>query len=745
MKRPLALIGFSYFLTLFSLNYIPENKVIIVAGVIFVMLLISISVKKIREKKFFGTAFLSCFVAIISYTINYNLNVKPVYQLDGKDVEISGVVCDIPYKKNHKYNYVIKVDKIDNKNIKPFKIILSSNSALESDICDTFIGNVHVCSIQDDTMFNYKMYCKSQNIYAQAFFYEYMKNSSSPPKNKTINYYILNTRKNFLYNFRKIFTNEISSVINSIFLGEKNDIPHKIKINFDKIGIYHILTTSGIQISLLSQSVLWILRKIKINNKLSHLIATISVFILEIFTGFSPAATKSCTITIIYLLGIVISRKSDKLNSLGISVLLMCLINPNYACSSGLLLSVFSTLGTILLYKPIKNRFQINIESKFLNKIIDYIISNISLSISVIIFTLPIVMMYYGKISLISIISNIIIYPFALLIIFGAFFVNVLSCLQIPNYFINPYAVICGLSAKIIIWISDLFSKLPFSSIETDYGICYLCLSCIIILFIVSLYLKNLKNSIKTSCLISINLILISAFSYQIQNKNTTLISMAPCGDGIAMVISQNRHHAVFLQLKENTNIENIQNYFSKWNIYRPDYMYISSTDSTKKPVIKDIIKDYNPQNIISYIKENVIDEDYLKELPQDMKIVYFKNNIVSEFWNKMSSEIIQKDNKIFIKINSPYGSFLVFPNGGNVNLLPKSWNKCDFLILSGIPFDCQKIKSKNIIFSTDQNRTKIGIYKLTNYNSSLYSLAYQGALYINLYEKEKYQIGRLK
>ncbi len=745
MKRPLALIGFSYFLTLFSLNYIPENKITIVAGIVFVMLLMSIFVRKIRKQKIFCTAFLSCLVAIVSYTINYNFNVKPVYQLDGKDVEISGIVCDIPYKKNHKYNYVIKVNKIDTVNTKPFKIILHSNSALESDICDTFTGNVHIYSIQDDTMFNYKMYCKSRNIYAQAFFYEYMKNSSFPPENKNINYYILNTRKDFLSNFRKIFTNEISSVINSIFLGEKNDIPHKIKINFDRIGIYHLLTTSGIQISLLSQTILWILKKIKINNKVSNLIAAISVFILETFTGFSPSATKSCTITIIYLLGIVISRKPDTLNSLGISVLLMCLINPNYACSSGLLLSVFSTLGIIFLYTPIKNRFKINTKSKILNKVIDYITSNVSLSISVMIFTLPVVMMYYEKISLISLISNVIIYPFALVILFGAFFVNVLSCLKIPNYFINPCALICGLSAKIIIWISDLFSKLPFSSIETDYGVCYLCLSCILILFIVSLYSKNLKKSIKMSCLVSANLILISAFSYQIQNKNTFLISMVPCSDGMAIVLSQNKHHAVFFQLKENTNIENIQNYFSKWNISQPDYMYISSTDSRKKSVINDIIKDYHPKNVIFCDNQSIIDEDYLKELPQDTQIVYFKSNIVSKFWNGISSEIIQKDNKIFIKINSPRGTVLMIPDGGNANSLPENWKKCDFLVLSGIPFDCQKIKSKNIIFSTDQTRAKIGIYKLTNNNSSLYSLAYQGALYINLYAKEKYQIWRLK
>lgn len=747
MKRPLALIGFSYFMTLVALNYVPDYNIIIVACGLFTALIISFLIKKFRNSKnnFFCIMLVSCLAATFSYALNSVTIADTIKNLDDTDVKISGTVCDIPYKKNNNYNYIININEINERKVKPFKIILRSHSALNSDICDIFTGHVCISSIENDISQEYKMHCKSRNIYAQAFFYEYMDNSNVTPSSKSLQYYILFARKEFSSNFRKIFPNELSSVINAIFLGEKNFLPYEIRINFDKIGIYHLLTISGIHISILVQTLLWIFKKFKLKDTLSYIFSATTVFSLEVFTGFSPSTTKSGTVMVIYLLGMAIARKSDALNSLGIAVLIMSLINPNYACSTGLLLSVFSTLGIIFLYNPIKNKLKFSVKSPFLYKSINYITSSISLSLSVIIFTIPLTVLYYGKIAMISVISNILVYPLAAIILFGATFVNFLFSINSPMFLIEFSAYICGKSAKIIIKISEILSKVPYALLDADYGIFRLCLLCIMILFSIALCSKQSKKNLKIASLISLNLIFISIFSYQIHERNSTYFSMIPCGDGLGLIIYKNGNTAAFLQIKEKTNIENILNYFSKCNISYLDYLYISSTDSTKKSVVKNIVKSYNPKNIVVPNNDTLAQENLFKNLNRNVKSIYFEEELISKLWDDVSFEFKEISNKIYIKIATPYVSFLVIPNGGDVNGLPENWKECDFLILSGIPLNCQKIKSKNIFLSTNLIRSKIGIYKLSNPNSSLYSLSHQGIIHINLSSKGKYNIRRLK
>ncbi len=745
MKRPLALIGFSYFFTLVALNYLTYSQTIIISAVLLLTLLISLIIKKIRVKKIFTVVFFACFVSSVIHIINFNLNIKPIQNLEGTSAKISGVICDIPYKNNNSYYHTLKIDTINGKNIKPFKTILKCNSYLEADILDTFTGKVNFYEIENDPSFNFKLYYRSKDIYVKSYFNEFEEHAIEPHKNKTFIYYSLNLRREFSSNCRKIFKKEISSVVNAIFLGEKNTLSDEIKINFDRVGIYHLLSTCGVHISILVQIVLLISKKLKINNKFANVLSVFSVLILMIFTGFTPSVTKSGIIIIIYLLGKIIFRNSDSLNSLGIAVLLMCIFNPNYSCSVGLLLSTFSTLGIIFLYDKIKKKLIFKTKYNNINNFINYIASNISLGLSVIIFTAPVVVLYYGKISLISVISNLIVYPFAICILVSEIIINILYLTKLTNFLVNLPVCICEFSAKSIIGISKLLSKISFSSIDAGYGVFYLCLACILILITISLYSENVKKSIKITTLISINLIIASTLSYQICQRNVLRISLVPCGDGLGVVLSKNNHNSAFLQFKEKTNTRCIQNYFSQCNIQNFDYLYASSTDNLKKSTFKNILKNYYFKNIVIPENDILAQENFTESVNLSNPIIYFKNKLTSKFWDDVSVEAFQVNNYVYIKISTTKIKILIIPSGGDVNNIPESWRKCDFLILSGIPIDCQKIESKNIFINTDKNRSKIGIYKLTENDINIYSLAHQGQLHINLYPNQKYQIWRLK
>ena len=135
----------------------------------------------------------------------------------------------------------------------------------------------------------------------------------------------------------------------------KNDLPETTKKAFQKIGVYHLLATSGMHVAIISQFIFYIFKKLKIKEKQSALFSSLAMLIFMAVVGFTPSVTRACIMAIIYFLGICISKNSDSLNSLGIAILAICAINPFASCDISLWLSFLATLGIILCYNPIKN------------------------------------------------------------------------------------------------------------------------------------------------------------------------------------------------------------------------------------------------------------------------------------------------------------------------------------------------------------------------------------------------------
>ena len=133
-----------------------------------------------------------CSLAVLINIVNFNLNIADIQKLDEKDAVISGKLIDIPYKKNNRYNYILKVQSINNQKIKPFKLKLSSSTTLEAEPYDTFNGKVHFFLPQNDTYFNWKSYYKSNGIYILAYAYNYEPYEITPQKEFSFNHYIFN-------------------------------------------------------------------------------------------------------------------------------------------------------------------------------------------------------------------------------------------------------------------------------------------------------------------------------------------------------------------------------------------------------------------------------------------------------------------------------------------------------------------------------------------------------------------------
>lgn len=230
------------------------------------------------------------------------------------------------------------------------------------------------------------IYLKDYSIVGNNLMYEYIYKVKS---------YISNTIR-YLYK-----TN--SDFINSMMLGQKDDLSQNEKLMFTRTGTSHIIAISGLHTGILSGLIIFMMGKI---NKIYKLIVlSTMMFIYSAMVGNSPSIIRAIMFMISLYLSFFLDRKMDKISTLSFIGILFVINNPYIIYNISFQLSFLATLSIIYFYGYINNKLNIKI---------------ISLTLSANILTIPIIYYNFEGIPLVSILGNIIIVPFVGIIIYLA-------------------------------------------------------------------------------------------------------------------------------------------------------------------------------------------------------------------------------------------------------------------------------------------------------------------------------------
>ena len=403
-------------------------------------------VKLIITKKVFIIIIL---VSIISNTFtlykNYEFQ-KTIANLSGKEIKTEGII--ISNVKNKKYSdiYTIKIkDKKFYLNIKK-----TENIDLEYGDRINLTGNF----IEPETQrnyrgFDYRKYLKTQGIYGNINVNNITKiqNIGLSPKISILKR--INSISNKIKNiFKENFNEKISNVILGMLLGYTDEIDLNVKEDFSKSNISHILAVSGMHVGyvILFCNIIFS----KLFGKRKTYFITIIVLIFYMFlTGLSPSVVRASIMACFMLFSKLIYRKSDVWTNISISLLSMLIYNPFCIGNISLILSYVGTIG-ILTY---------SINFKQTNKIKDMI----GITLSVTIFLIPILSIYFNKIPIfslfVSLLVGIIVLPIFILAI--VFIVLNKTTLFIKFFVKN----ILNFLVKILLKISEFGSKIPLNQI----------------------------------------------------------------------------------------------------------------------------------------------------------------------------------------------------------------------------------------------------------------------------------------
>ena len=268
----------------------------------------------------------------------------------------------------------------------------------------------------------------------------------------------------------------IKNINRAILLGDNTRIKKDLKDKIRYIGLSHIFAMSGLHIGLVIAIFYFIFKKTIKNKKLIEVLLLVSITLYYISVKESPSFTRAYIMAIVYLLGKLFYEKVDLGKTLFISAIVSILINPTVIFSVSFQLSYGAMIAIIYIFPYIR---KINYKKL---KILDYILFTTTIQI----FLMPITVYYFNTIQFLSVISNLILLPLA------SFYITVnYIALFLENFYLSfLLKPIVEIMYKILIYLIDFFSELPYLSVEYESKkMVYV----YIVLFIIIIFYKNLK------------------------------------------------------------------------------------------------------------------------------------------------------------------------------------------------------------------------------------------------------------
>ncbi|MEG2396198.1 MAG: ComEC/Rec2 family competence protein [Oscillospiraceae bacterium] len=659
-------------ITLFVLSSQNTMVIGVATGAAFIALCAFILIKKTREN---GTMALAALAVLISATLLLLAggNRQNILEYADKEIEIEAHLIDMPYEKNGNTYYTVNVTAVNKENV-DFYLRLSSFEKLLINPNDEIKATVKT-SILGEGKSNIENYYKSEKLYLSGYIsksYEIINN-----QNKSLHSFILNTKSGLKSEIMNILPNEKGALLTAMVLGDKSELSKKTSNGFMAAGISHLFVVSGLHITTFCAMVYIALKKL-ISEKWASILSIIFIVFFVCLTGANPPAVRAGVMLTLLHIGNMLYREADSLNSIGGALILLFINNPYSAVSVSLWLSVFSTVGIICFSGKIKTAITNKlpkIKIRLINKVSNFFISSISISVSVIIITLPIFVMVFNNISLIMIFANLIAVGISAICMTSCGIAIVLLSLGL-NFIGNPLIMFSGFISSFLLKISELSLniKTPLMTVNSNYSKIFLAMIALIIALIIIFKIKN-KTFLKTisiSLTVAFLAVNIGAFAY---NTNNLQLSSLDVGNGISTAIKYKNQLFIILGEGDYYATSSICDIMSKYGSISIDYLIV-----TDKKAIKDanfLIDSYNVKSVyftdekqkslfvasdVKIINKDVFDID------KNLTIALDKNYL-QIYFNEFYSLIAFNDKQA---LNGAKGNLFIgnqkIPDGININ-----------------------------------------------------------------------------
>ncbi len=397
-------------------------------GILFVVILI---IFLLRYSKYTSNLILSSSLIVIILIpfgiINYNLSlieVKPFPFQQSKiaDAKVFGRISEIELDREYEIRFIVKSDsvitgdqKIELNNSFMCRIRDENRKELNRIYANIRVGN-YISVIGSITKgrgqrnpgeFDYQKYLEQRGISGIITSYKADDLKILDPVKEVFANAILSIRKSIDERISKLHAPVAASLLKGLIVGDRSEISDETKTDFINTGVVHVLAVSGLHVAYILLIFLFVFGRFSLVNR--NILTIIGLFIFIFITGSTASVVRSAIMGMAVLVAIITNRSTNIFNSLALSALLILLFKPGDLFDPGLQLSFAAVISIVALTPFFRRRIDsLGLKRNWLRKLLIFCTVSLAAQIG----TIPFTLIYFRKLSLISLIANIFVVPF---------------------------------------------------------------------------------------------------------------------------------------------------------------------------------------------------------------------------------------------------------------------------------------------------------------------------------------------
>jgi len=393
-----------------------------------------------------------------------------------QEVNLKGIIIEEPEQRINQQKFQFKTKEISSKILITTELYPQYYYGDQLEIS----GKLQEPAVFED--FDYQEYLAKDKIYLVSYY----------PQIELINQNQGNWFFQRIFNFKDKLRNIIeqtllppqSSVLKAIFLGDRFGLSDELKEKLNITGTRHITAVSGMHMIIMTQILLFLALGIGLWRQQAFYFVIFLLILYILMIGAPASAVRAGIMAGLLLLAQKLGRLRGAGRAVIFAAVIMLLINPLLIRSDvGFQLSFMACLSIIYL-KPILDDKTIKLPNPF--RVKDILTMTLAAQLGV----LPLLILHFGQLSLISPLANLLIVPLLPVIMILGIFLCFIGLIWIP--LAKIVALLNWLLLTYVIMVVDYLSAVPLAFYEfKSFSLIFLILYYLFLIWYVFYKTKN--------------------------------------------------------------------------------------------------------------------------------------------------------------------------------------------------------------------------------------------------------------
>ncbi|WP_312641457.1 ComEC/Rec2 family competence protein [Hydrogenoanaerobacterium sp.] len=661
MKRPIAVIGLTYLFTAavaVCFSWTISFAAGIAMGLCGLLALLSRHPMKRCVSMVLLTASVAC-IAVMLFTL---WRIEPQRKLAGKTVPVSGTVTRVVGERS------IELE-LANGTV----MAVSSRETLDTDLGDRFSATVTLSLYESGSTSLYAQR-KAKTVPLRGFVLgDYI---TAPPQGNLRGW--LNQQKQAMSNqLRRMLPKTEGNVLAGMLLGQQHLIPQETRDDYAAAGISHIIAISGFHIAVISAFFQMVFQRLRLGHKLSTILTAAAILLYMALVGYTPSVVRAGVMVILHLVAQLVWRKADSLTSLAVAGLFICVPNPLAAGDISFQLTFLATLGMVLCSSKLYGAIQKRLGRARFPKTQEFAVSSLAMTLCATLFTLPVIVFSFGRVSLYAPLTNLLIAPLIPLSLVLGLCAAVLSAVPLISVAAVPFAFLAGIAIKIISSVSAMMAALPFAQLPVGAGFVPVWMLGAAVLIALAMIRPTRKKTIVCGALCAISL-MVGIFSYQLLLRGTVRATTLVTENSVIFVVVKDRRAAVLGDINSKNDAYRVQSVLERYSIDSIDLLALQPTTRRRNSAAGSLLERYQVGTAVLSMED--YQDERLAQAVQKAGAVYEWGDMQVSLLSGGKVQLYQND------ISAEFNGIKTFILTGECDILSSSrrFGDCAIAVLAG-------------------------------------------------------------